>query len=141
MLCVLQKVWLGYLKKWFSLTLIVVYVNCTDLGIGQPNLKYTMWKFLDFSATQIFREINFGHSVSPKTANLTIWAGQNFEFLKTFVFSKCEIFQKIKIQTCSDCLNGSFWYSKRSKNWFHEKLERQENCQISILWNIHSQKS
>ena len=28
---------------------------------GQPNWEYTMWKYQDFSATQILREINFGH--------------------------------------------------------------------------------
>ena len=29
----------------------------TDLGTGQPNWEYTMWKYQDFS--QILREINF----------------------------------------------------------------------------------
>ena len=28
---------------------------------GQPNWEYTMWKFQDFSASQILCEINFGH--------------------------------------------------------------------------------
>ena len=28
---------------------------------GQPNWEYPMWKFQNFSATQILREINFGH--------------------------------------------------------------------------------
>jgi len=31
-----------------------------------------MWKLQDFSATQILREINFGHVEDPKTAILTI---------------------------------------------------------------------
>ena len=35
---------------------------------------YTLWKFQDFSATQILREINFGHFEAPKTAIFTIWA-------------------------------------------------------------------
>ena len=39
---------------------------------GQPNWEYTMWKFQDFSATQILREINFGHFEGPKIAILTI---------------------------------------------------------------------
>ena len=38
----------------------------------QPNWVYTMWKFQDFSATQILREINFGHLEAPKTAILTL---------------------------------------------------------------------
>ena len=39
---------------------------------GQPNWENTMWKFQDFSATQILREINFGHFEAPKTAILTV---------------------------------------------------------------------
>ena len=39
---------------------------------GQPNWKYTEWKFQDFSATQILREINSGHFEAPKTAILTL---------------------------------------------------------------------
>ena len=48
-------------------------------------------KFLNFSATQILREINFGHFWVPKTAILTIWAGLNLEILDTFDIVKCEI--------------------------------------------------
>ena len=40
---------------------------------GQLNWEYyTMLKIQDFSATQILREINFGHFEVPKTAILTI---------------------------------------------------------------------
>ena len=56
---------------------------------GQPNWEYTMWKFQDFSATQILREINFGYFEGPKTAFSTIWAAVNFEFLGTFDIFKC----------------------------------------------------
>ena len=35
---------------------------------GQPNWEYAMWKFQDFSSTQVLREINFGHFEAPKTA-------------------------------------------------------------------------
>ena len=46
---------------------------CEVYRPGQPNWEYTMWKFQNFSATQIFlREINFGHFVPPKTAILII---------------------------------------------------------------------
>ena len=37
------------------------------------NYKCTMWKFQDFSAAQILREINFGHLRTPKTDILTIF--------------------------------------------------------------------
>ena len=54
-----------------------------------------MWKFWDFSAIQILREITFGHLEAPKTAILTVWLGLNFEFLGTFDIFKCEFFLQI----------------------------------------------
>ena len=63
----------------------------------------TMWKFQDFSATQILCEINFGHVVAPKTAILIIRADLNFEFLGRFDIFKCDIFLKIKIQSLQNC--------------------------------------
>ena len=46
-----------------------------------------MWKFQDFSATHILREINFGCCEAKKTAILTIRAALNLEFLATFDIS------------------------------------------------------
>ena len=71
----------------------------TDLGSLIGKWEYTMWKFQDFSATQILREINFGHFEAPKTAILTIWAPLDFKFLGTSDIFKCEISQKFKIQS------------------------------------------
>ena len=56
-----------------------------------------MGKFQDSSATQILREINFGHFEASKTAILTIWAALNFEFLEIFDFFKYEILKKSKV--------------------------------------------
>ena len=54
---------------------------------------YTMWKFQDFSATQILRESNFGgHFEAQKTAILTIKAALNFEFLEILTFSSVIFF-------------------------------------------------
>ena len=47
---------------------------------GQANWEYIIWKFQDYSNTQILREINFGHFEAPKTAILT---KLNLEFLQT----------------------------------------------------------
>ena len=57
-----------------------------------------MWKFQDFSAIQILREINLGHFEAPKTAGLTILAAMNFEFLGTFDIFKCEISKNSKFK-------------------------------------------
>ena len=50
-------------------------------------------------ATQILREINFGHFEAPKTAIKTIWAALNFEILATLDIFKCEIFPKTNIHS------------------------------------------
>ena len=64
-----------------------------------------MWISQDFSATQILREINFGHLKAPKTAILTFSAALNYAFLGAFDIFKCDIFPTIKIQNCQ---SGSF---------------------------------
>ena len=69
----------------------------------QPNWKHTMWKFQDFSAFQMLREINFGHFQALKTAILSIWAVPNFEFLEDFDIFKREICPKIEIQNLKNC--------------------------------------
>ena len=39
---------------------------------------WTVWTFQNFAATQILREINFGHFKAPKTAVLNVLADLNF---------------------------------------------------------------
>ena len=57
---------------------------------GQANLQFshcesnTMWKFQDFSVTQILREIIFGESKSCKIAVFTISGALNFVILVNF---------------------------------------------------------
>ena len=71
-----------------------------------------MWISQDFSATQILREINFGHLKAPITDNLTIWTTLDFEFVETFDIFKCEIAQKkIKLQSLQ-----KFSLSENSQN-------------------------
>ena len=43
-----------------------VYIYVSSCLFGKPNWGYTMWNFQVFSATQILREINFGHFEAPK---------------------------------------------------------------------------
>ena len=75
-------------EKWFDL----VPDPPQLYRLWQPNGEYTMWKFQDFSATQVLGEINFGDIKGPKTAILTTYAVLNFEFLATFDIFKCEFF-------------------------------------------------
>ena len=59
----------------------------------------TVWKFHDFSITQILREINFGDSRSAKSAILTHLEALNFDFYGILHFLKAEIYQKDKTQS------------------------------------------
>ena len=59
-----------------SVTSILVFIMAATMrGMyrpGQLNWQCTMWKFQDFSASQILLEIDFVHIEAPKTAILTI---------------------------------------------------------------------
>ena len=57
-----------------------------------------MWKFQDFSITQILREINFEESGSAKSAILTHLEAVNFDFYAFLQFLKAEIYQIYIIQ-------------------------------------------
>ena len=54
-------------------------------------LQYTVWKFHNFSITQILREINFGDSRSAKSAILGHFEALNFDFYEFWHFLKAEI--------------------------------------------------
>ena len=58
-----------------------------------------MWKFHDFSFTQILREINFGNFRSAKSAILTHLEAPNFDFQEFLHFLKVEIYQINKMQS------------------------------------------
>ena len=57
-----------------------------------------MWKFQDFSITQILREINFEEARSCKTADLAILGALKMIDLVDFSLPKMQKFMKIKIQ-------------------------------------------
>jgi len=62
-------------------------------------VKGTVWKFQDFSITQILREINFGGCRSSKTAVLAILGALKMINLVNFSLQKMQEFIKIKIQS------------------------------------------
>ena len=53
-------------------------------GWESCKIRYTMWKFHDFSVTQILREINSVKSRSSKNAVFAIFAAWIFVYLVTF---------------------------------------------------------
>ena len=57
-----------------------------------------MWKFHEFSITEILREINFGDSRSGKPAILTHLEAVNFHFYELLYFLNAGIDQINKIQ-------------------------------------------
>ena len=74
-----------------------------------------MWKFHDFSITQILREIKFGDSSSTKSAILTNLECLNFAFYEIWHFLKAEIYQINKIQKPKVAKPGIFRTFKFSK--------------------------
>ena len=62
-------------------------------------MDYTVWKFQDFSITQILREINFEESGSAKNAVFAILGAVNLVILVNFSFLKVQKFIKIKIHS------------------------------------------
>ena len=58
----------------------------------------TVWNFLDFSVTQILREINFGKSRSSKTADFAILGALNFVHVVNFCLKKCKHSKKVKFR-------------------------------------------
>ena len=69
------------------------------------NLCHTVWRFQDFSITQILGEINFWES---RIAKLAHFCHLNFVNLVYFSLQKVQIFIKIKIQSLWVCQNGRF---------------------------------
>ena len=59
----------------------------------------TVWKFQNFSITQILREIIFRDSRSAKFAILTHSEALNFDFYEFLHFLKAEIYQINKIHS------------------------------------------
>ena len=62
-------------------------------------LYYTVWKFDDFSITQILLEIKFEDSWSAKSAIFTHLEALNFDFDEFLHFSVAEIYQINKNQS------------------------------------------
>ena len=50
--------------------------------------SFTVWKFQDFSVTQILCEINFGESKSSKTAGFAFFEALDSVHLVDFTFPK-----------------------------------------------------
>ena len=73
----------GELAKLAYYNDVVVGAVCCRIDLtpsedGQPKRYFTVWKFQEFSVTQILREINFGECRTCKTAFFCHFGG--FEF-------------------------------------------------------------
>ena len=75
----------------------------------------TLWKFHNFSMTQILREINFGDSISAKSVIWAHFEALNFDFYEFLHFLKAEIYQINKIQNSKNGKSSSFRTSRFSK--------------------------
>ena len=55
-----------------------------------------MWKFQDFSASQILREINFGHFEAPKNCRFIHLNSSDLNCWDILTYSRVKLFQKSK---------------------------------------------
>ena len=69
-----------------------------NLG-GKFQSLSTVWKFQDFSVTQILREINYGESRNSKTVIFVISGALNIINLVICRLQKVQKFIKVKIQS------------------------------------------
>ena len=76
-----------------------MYIGGGPLLPEMVMLRSTVWKFQDFSVTQILREINFWDSKNAKLAILTHLEALNFDFQEFLHFLKAVIYQIDKIQS------------------------------------------
>ena len=90
-----------------------------------------MWKFQDFSITQILREINFWDSQSAKSAILTHLEAPDFDFFGFLQFLKDEIYQNNKIPSLKKRKNGRFTTSRLSKIEFTQNLSDRKILKFS----------
>ena len=60
---------------------------------------HTVWKFHDFSITQIIHEINFVDSIGAKSAILKHFEALNFDYYEFLHFLKAGIYQTNKNQS------------------------------------------
>ena len=72
-----------------------------------PNI--TVWKFHDFSVTQILREINFGASRNFKTGVFAILEALNFVNLVTFSMPKTAKIHKNQNSEASKCVKIAYF--------------------------------
>ena len=77
-----------------------------------------MWKFYDFSVTQILREINFGEFRGSKSAIFAIFGALNFVYWVNSSLQKVQKFIEIKIQSLSMCEIANFALLRIPKNDF-----------------------
>ena len=76
----------------------VCYIEPQD-SQNEFSFKNSVWKFKNFSATQILREINFMDSRSAKLPFLAFLRAVDFFHLLNFSLQKVQDFIKIKIQS------------------------------------------
>ena len=86
-----------------------------------------MWKFHNFSITQILREINVEDFSSAKLAILTHLEPLNFDFYGFLHFLKAKIYQKTKPRALEIAKNSSFRNPRFSERNFKKKINYRKS--------------
>ena len=83
---------------WKEILMIILESRNSRIFMIISNGIHSVWKFHEFSTTQILREINFGKLKSSKIAVFAIEWVLNIKFLANFSLQKVQKFIRIKIQ-------------------------------------------
>ena len=96
----------------------------------QKNPEISTLCYLDFSATLILREINFGWFQMVKNCHFNHFGCFEFWFLSNFTLENVKNSQKFKIQSCSNVQKWQFLGLQNGQNWFQVGFERKKNPKI-----------
>ena len=95
---------------------------------------HTVWKFHDFSITQILCEIKIGESRVSKSAIFTHLEALNFDFFMNFcTFWKPQFTWLTRFRAPKMAKMCRFRTYKFSKSWFHVKFQGQKMPEICTL--------
>ena len=123
------KIEIGKLSK----NLIYISSNFHNLIWHKVSWNCTMWKFSNFPATLILRDINFGWFQKVKNCHFNKFEGFEYWFLEKFHIWKCQKFPKIQTSEVLKWAKWQFLGYKMTNYWFHVKSDMQKNHEISTL--------
>ena len=112
---------LDYLFLWMDMNILTTNITSTFS---------TVWKFQNFSATNILREINFGEFWVSKISHFDSFRRSEFQFCKISTMKKCKNFKKSKSSPPKFVKRAIFEISNSAKLDFTKNLSGRKILQF-----------